>query len=58
MVIFKENDYPIASKITWDDIIKKMENEFDLQTAVAYINKTTAPTVILHNENQGLSLMP
>ena len=52
MVIFKENDYPIASKITWDDIIKKMENEFDLQTAVAYINKTTAPTVILHNENQ------
>ena len=52
MVIFTKNAYQLVKQITWDDIIKKMENEFELETCVSYVNPGSAPTIILHNENQ------
>jgi mannose-6-phosphate isomerase-like protein (cupin superfamily) len=56
MVLFSKNAYQLVKQITWDDVIKKMENEFELETCVSYVNPTSAPTIILHNENQPKSI--
>ena len=56
MVLFSKDAYQLVKQITWDDVIKKMENEFELETCVSYVNTTSAPTIILHNENQPKSI--
>ncbi|AIX14200.1 araC-type DNA-binding domain-containing protein [Synechococcus phage ACG-2014a] len=56
MVIFSKNKYQLAKQITWDDVIKKMENEFELETCTSQFNSTNAPTIILHNGNLPISI--
>jgi len=52
MVIFKKNNFQKVKEITWDDIIKKMENEFLLGTAAVHTSEDGSPTIVLHNPNQ------
>lgn len=55
MVIFKENNFQKVKDITWEDIVKKMENEFLLGTASVHSVNSAAegsPTIVLHNPNQ------
>tara|TARA_A100001234_G_scaffold103474_1_gene91089 strand:- start:37 stop:507 length:471 start_codon:yes stop_codon:yes gene_type:complete len=56
MVTFIKNAYHLVKQITWDDVIKKIENEFDEQSCKQYINTKYAPTLILHNKNQPSSI--
>ena len=50
MVTFHKNRYQLAKQITWNDVIRKMENEFELGTCSVHGHKI--PTIVLHNENQ------
>ena len=58
MVIFRKNRYQLAKQITWHDVIRKMENEFELDTCSVHglVNlhghTISIPTIVLHNENQ------
>tara|TARA_Y100000004_G_scaffold80312_1_gene90242 strand:- start:56 stop:538 length:483 start_codon:yes stop_codon:yes gene_type:complete len=56
MVTFVKNAYQLVKQITWDDVIKKMENEFEEKSPVIGVNGKQAPTIILYNKNRNQPL--
>jgi ribosomal protein L16 Arg81 hydroxylase len=51
------NHFDTAPKVTWEDVIEKLGNEFLNKTpTVLTENKSAGPTIICHNENLTKSL--
>tara|TARA_B100001996_G_C18669827_1_gene596267 strand:+ start:826 stop:1299 length:474 start_codon:yes stop_codon:yes gene_type:complete len=63
-VLYTKDHFQKAKEVTWDDVIKKIDNENELKTLRTLIGSTArmtgsdsdAPSIICHNQNLPLTI--